>query len=165
MYIGRPAVFHWRFAGNCLENNVGTCFDDGLGPDRFDCSGLIIKGLFDVIGHEAADWPTTVRHVREMWDIAGQTDVVAEAKRGDLLVATSSYLIYSRRHTVPAHVGIVTGNETGIVRWLHASPRKGEVIESPVLRPHAVIGRLALNDLLMFTSVMPQPEKSIKLAL
>ena len=39
----------------------------GFGQEgRFDCSGLVIAGIAQVLGSPASDWPGNLRHTRQM---------------------------------------------------------------------------------------------------
>ncbi|HWT56043.1 MAG TPA: NlpC/P60 family protein [Candidatus Microsaccharimonas sp.] len=143
VHIGKPAVYHWKFAGNCLKPEIeGHCFDGGLGPDVFDCSGLIAKVVSDVSGTDISSWPVNMRHVRDMWRAKGVPLDMMAATVGDVLV--EEYVYKNQAMTRPGHIGIIVANEAEEAHWLHASPHAGEVIVSPIPPRTQLLGTIAL---------------------
>lgn len=148
-YIGQPAIYHQDFAGNCIERPAGACFEAGLGPGQFDCSGLIIRAHSDVMGMAVSDWPSDLRHAREMWAVA-TTDqpglTSSEVVFGSILVLSREYHIGDRIQKIAGHVGIVTNVRSGL-RYLHASPQAALVKEAPCRATQSTImGAMKLDE-------------------
>lgn len=138
--LGMPAIYHQSFAGNCFEQPTAACMEAGMGPDEFDCSGLVINAFCDVMGVEPERWPARLRHVRDMWREATDSGVLfreaPEATVGSLLVVSRRYNLEGRPQKVAGHIGFVA-DQTGVpgfqtVRFLHASPTLGSVAEATV---------------------------------
>lgn len=141
-YMGQPAVRHYDFAGNCLEQASPHCLDGGLGPDRFDCSGLMIRALCDVVGKPVEDWPLELRHVRDMWDDA-QTEATAfeptPMEPGALVVLRRRHPVADTTYVVPGHIGVVTQVFRSGAYYIHASAHPE--------------GRVAMSRLMTFSGV------------
>lgn len=149
-YLGRPAVYHQDFAGNCFEQPTERCLQAGLGPDQFDCSGLVIRATCDVLGIDVTDWPADMRHIREMWGIANGDQLgmtTTELARGALLTIAHRYNLTEQLHfrNVAAHAGFITNTRCGI-RYIHASPFSGIVKEGPVMSPDSILGAMTLDE-------------------
>ncbi|MGH7241461.1 MAG: hypothetical protein ACREGB_04145 [Candidatus Saccharimonadales bacterium] len=144
-HIGKSALWHWKFAGNCLDPEVeGLCFSNGLGPRAFDCSGLIANVVSSVQGKSVSEWPSEQRHVRDMWAAGGVAlDNLATVVPGDILVQA---LLKDGQVIRPAHIGIVVEARPEETLWLHASPGAGEVVISPVPDSSKILGRYAVNS-------------------
>ncbi|MDQ5972259.1 MAG: hypothetical protein QG553_418 [Patescibacteria group bacterium] len=144
-YMGQPAVHHYEFAGNCLEQASPRCLDDGFGPENFDCSGLIIRAVSDVLGKRVEDWPLDLRHVRDMW---GDSQVEATAfepapvERGSLLVMRRKHTVDDMTYVVPGHIGVVTQVFRSGAYYIHANAPEGKVIESRLMTFSGVYGTI-----------------------
>jgi hypothetical protein len=145
-YIGKESVYHWGFAGNCLEAPSEDCFSSGIGPDVFDCSGLIIRSICDVQGVEPFKRSNGTRHVRDMWQAAesgNQFVRTTELEIGSLLVTHRSHMIHGKPVSLPGHIGVIS--ELGVApKIIHASAAVGEVEERALKTQHTVLGTLAV---------------------
>lgn len=147
-YLDKQAIYHQDFAGNCIEESDEKCVTDGIGPERFDCSGLVIRVIYDTLGTNSIEHPESPRHVRDMWLAAneqGQSGFyIAEFSVGALVVIRRKYTINGEHAAIAGHVGIVTKIKSGL-DIIHANPRTGKVEESSVRNWKAVMGFIAVN--------------------
>jgi|GEM_PF-1405522 len=146
-------MYHQTFAGNCIENPGDRCFDSGLGPDVFDCSGFILRVICDVTGQDVRDL-ANVRHVRDMWRAAGeagnamfQVADLATLVPGNLVVTRRIYDVDGEVVEMPGHIGIVTDASVEPPRFIHASTfnREGQVKERQMLTSATIIGAIAVD--------------------
>lgn len=129
-----------------------------MGQDgMFDCSGLVIYALSQVLGRSVEQWPPHLRHTRQMWD---QVELNEEANMPEMY-GSGGLLVMRRRwelpngdvRLIPAHIGIVTGaDETDRPTLLHAHAGEGKVIERPARTLKHVVGILPLHDLVAMAS-------------
>lgn len=121
---------------------------DGIGPERFDCSGLVIRAIHDTLGTNSIEHPESPRHVRDMWLAANEQEqsvfYTAEVAVGVLAVIRRKYTINGEHTAIAGHIGIVTKTEGGL-DIVHANPRTGKVEEAPVRSRNAVMGFIAIN--------------------
>jgi cell wall-associated NlpC family hydrolase len=116
----------------------------GLGPNEFDCSGLVIASFAAVMDVPVDRW-RDLRHVRDLWKVAGEAGLHRSAYAvGDLLVIPRTYTISGNRQSVPGHIGFVTKVDSGGLNILHADWRQETVVES--FRPRAlpIFGAISL---------------------
>lgn len=120
----------------------------GIGSESFDCSGLVIASISDVLGVSATDWPSDVRHVRDMWYAAEAGKYryhATELAIGSLVVTTRSYRTGKDTITIPGHIGVVTRYDGANGRFVHASAPEGLVIESPFEAFSKTLGCITLK--------------------
>lgn len=120
---------------------------DGLGPDLFDCSGLVLRSMRDVLGEAACPKAIEFRHVRDFWRAASGGDDrlhVAKLAIGNLVVTRRHYTIDGKLTAVPGHIGIVTHLDT-MPSLIHASPRSGYVEERPLRALDTLLGCIAIQ--------------------
>lgn len=121
---------------------------DGIGPERFDCSGLVIRAVHDTLGTNSIEHQESTRHVRDMWLAANEQEqsnfCIAEAAVGILAVIRRKYTINGELTAIAGHIGIVTRTESGL-DIIHANPRTGKVEETPVRSRNVVMGFIAIN--------------------
>lgn len=62
--VGQPFSNHFRPNDVCANGTrtIDQCMERGLGMPGYDCSGLVIASLCDVLGIAASDWPPNFRH-------------------------------------------------------------------------------------------------------
>lgn len=140
-------MYHQHFAGNCFEAPSERCFEDGLGPIFFDCSGFIVRVLCDVTGADIAAQAKGARHVRDMWRLAEQGEglfAAASEHDGHILVTSRCYTLHGQPTVVPGHVGFVTRGQ-GEATFIHADPLRGSVQEIPLAAAHSALGYVALR--------------------
>jgi len=88
----------------------------GITPKGFDCTGFT-KYVFNKFGY-------TVPRVSRDYTRAGLKISVKNVKKGDVLLFTGS----NKRKRVTGHVGIVVSNNSGTIKFIHASSSRGIVI-------------------------------------
>lgn len=143
-YLGQDAVYHQNFAGNCIENPSEYCLSGGLGPKKFDCSGLIIRSLCDLL--DCTIETDGLRHVRDMWRSAEEHTAYMRASLavGVLAVMRRRYMIDGIPTEIPGHIGVVSSVEDEVT-IIHANPRNGKVEQSILRDQTNVMGYIALN--------------------
>ena len=143
------AVYHQALAGNCLIAPTERCRNVGLGP-AFDCSGLVIRSICDVLGVDPQDWPPDMRHVRDMWGMSlGQGELAALGSS-----AIARLVVFRRYYDTPTgplevagHVGMVsTVDSTGSFTFVHADPRTGRIEERSSMTSQTMLGFIALAE-------------------
>lgn len=67
-YNGSSFVVHTT-AANCYDrlHTQTSCMSTGLGTDGFDCTGLVLRAMSDVLGKADCDWATAIRHGPQMY--------------------------------------------------------------------------------------------------
>lgn len=122
---------------------------EGLGPDSFDCSGLVIRSMCDVLGKDISAWQLKHRHVRDLWNAANGLDDAFELTSlapGTLLVSARSYLVNNVTEILPGHIGIVTEVYDGKAVYIHASS-PWLVAEEPVKNMVKRLGNITVHNL------------------
>jgi len=127
---GKTATDHKSLAGCNFGETTPDCMNIGLGPDEFDCSGLVIDGISNVIGMSIDRWPDQLRHVRQMAGTQYTYEGLGEVTIGKCLVLGRNYTINGESRLVPAHIGVVTERHNEGVVVLHAQASKGRVVRS-----------------------------------
>jgi hypothetical protein len=116
-----------------------------MGPGPFDCSGLVIRSIADVLGGETRDWPAQYRHVREMWPTdaqEGQPFRRVPLAIGQLVVCHRWYNIEGVFTQTPGHIGIITKVGEDNVCCIQTSSLTGKVTEGWLRQPQTIIGGL-----------------------
>lgn len=112
------------------------------GLKKFDCSGLVIRAIHDVLGSSSPN-EGEFRHVREIWQTANAPEHpnlhIAKLTEGVLVVLQRQYTIGGQDVIIPGHVGIVTGTTAG-TRMVHGNPRTGRVKEELIKDPSTIMG-------------------------
>lgn len=124
--IGTP--FREHFTPDLCEKGtvtVDACMDSGFDRRGYDCSGLIIASICDVVGVALQDWPREFRHNRQMVRLMG---ALPEAEDLTFLIGEED-LSDGRLDTSPRsiHGGIRVAHD----RYIHANGFTGVVEESP----------------------------------
>ena len=149
--MGREAVFHQQFAGNCYETPSDKCLSAGIGPKAYDCSGLAIASICDVLGKPVGSWPAGMRHVREIWHVASQatTEPIFTQtgyEEGALLIFRRVYDVHGYKEVVAGHLAIASLIQGDAVTYLHANSNMGTVEERELRSPHSVLGSVLVNQ-------------------
>ena len=147
------AIDHKIHAACNFGPTIPECMTVGLGPQAFDCSGLVIAAIVQVMGYEPTAWPPERRHVRQMHPMAEPTDL-REAEVGDLLTLGRLYTIQGITEVVPAHIGIVVARAESHVLFMHAQAAAGRILTSKLEYSNADrIGKLLglINPLTMIS--------------
>lgn len=67
-YLDAPFRHHYKPDNVCNygKRTVGTCMEYGMDLAGFDCSGLAIASLCDVLGISPREWPRELRHTTQL---------------------------------------------------------------------------------------------------
>lgn len=98
--VGTPFRHHYK--PNMCEGGritVESCMEYGLYDSGYDCSGLVIRSLCDVIGMDPKTWPMKFRHSYQLNSFAGSNSV----RTGDIALIESQSKDGYRYNT---HMGI-----------------------------------------------------------
>ncbi len=117
-YLACGFIDH-RTAAYLSSSKPSRCMEVGLGPDSFDCTGLSIRSICDVMGWKVSDWPQELRHSYEFARECGTEYQDPALPGGVALYAQHVKKADESALWLPAHVGIVIGPE----RMIHASSR------------------------------------------
>ena len=78
---------------------------EGLGPTSFDCSGLVIRSICDVLGMSTDQWPVGLRHVRDIWKVAERDNTQALQRTrptvGSLAITGRYYTVFGEEKYIP----------------------------------------------------------------
>lgn len=105
-HVGEP--FRHHFEPDICEGGAVTldsCMERGMDSAGFDCSGLVIASVCDVLDIQPEEWPRDYRHIRQFEALADDQPTLP----GDVLLIDSR-TESGRQHRT--HVGIVSGPET-----------------------------------------------------
>jgi len=150
--IGREALLHQDFSPHCWrqpDETLDACWQQGVGEQSFDCSGLIIYAARKVAGEQA--WPDQLRHVRQL---AAADERETPGLRRVTTLGVGSLVLLRRRWTLPdggnmyvaGHIGIKTGDtQDGVPILLHAATGTRKVVERPMRTCKNIIGGLVLD--------------------
>lgn len=94
------------------------CMERGLGPDLYDCSGLIVASMVEVLEITIEQWPQDYRHARQM----GKLSINESPNPGDILIY---YPPYPERSM---HASIFIAEK----QIIHASERADKVVQSEI---------------------------------
>jgi len=133
--VGAPFRHHYK--PNLCQGGritVTTCMEYGMDNMGYDCSGLAIRSLCDVLGVNHKDWPMQLRHSYQLNSFACERT----AEPGDIMLIESESDTGYRYNT---HIGIQT-DEDGIL--IHASG-KSRLVERSI--PMGVILQQSTIDM------------------
>lgn len=117
------------------RSTVGECMERGMDSQGYDCSGLVISSLCDVLDINPKDWPRGVRHSFQLKQFEF-VDKAYEFEPGDILLIESMSNLEYRYNT---HTGIHTGGE----EMIHASGRSKRVERGVSMG--IILGRAAVD--------------------
>lgn len=121
--IGVPFRHHFKPRDLCEGGGitVDSCMERGLDSDGYDCSGLVVASLCDVLGISTSEWPHNFRHVKQLERLIAESDLTF----GDVLLFDSE-----TEHGIPrrTHIGIFVARQCVV----HASGLNGVVEEGKV---------------------------------
>lgn len=119
--IEMPFRHHFKPINLCENGRltVDECMERGMDPQGYDCSGLAIASLCEVLGISTAGWPREFRHTQQLAELA--TD--EESRPGDFR------LYYSAGNRI--HLGVATSAQEVV----HASGLTKVVEEGIVTDP------------------------------
>lgn len=118
LQIGKPFEHHYKPVNLCGGGQItaDACMQRGMGPDRYDCSGLLIASFSDVVGLAIQNWPRELRHTKQL-------EAYAIDGRGELGDIRLHFSANNR-----THLGIAVSATTAI----HASGVTQKVEEGEV---------------------------------
>jgi hypothetical protein len=116
-----PFRHHFKPVNLCEggERTVDECMERGMDSEGYDCSGLAIASLCEVLNISTTEWPRELRHTQQLSSLATEE----KFEPGDLR------LFYSAKNRI--HMGIATSTQEVI----HASGLTNTVEESMVTDP------------------------------
>lgn len=134
--VGAPFRHHYKPENLCDGGRitVDTCMERGMDSSGYDCSGLVIASICDVLAIDAGTWPRHLRHTKQLEALALEQDFEA----GDILLHHSK--------NGRTHMSIATGQGESI----HASGvtklvEEGEVTDK--YGPFEVVQAIAIDAL------------------
>lgn len=154
-YIGQPAIYHQDVSPDCwrTDQTLQPCLEAGLGERDFDCSGLVIRAMCDVMGRSTNVWPMQLRHTRQLWQAvldAGAAQPIEEARVGDVIVCDRLWTMPDGTHKrVAAHISI-KGYED---KTLQAQANDRQVVYRP---PHIANTRIGSFTVVALESLVQQ---------
>jgi hypothetical protein len=109
-HIGQPFQHHFSPENLCERGRttVDQCMERGLGPNKWDCSGLVLASLCEVLGLSNAAIPWDLRHAVQIDEILGN-DLREIAESGDIITLINPDL--HANHGV--HIGVMTISDFG----------------------------------------------------
>lgn len=121
--LGRPFRHHFKPENLCDDGRItiDQCMERGMDGEGYDCMGLVIASICNVLGVSAHDWPREYRHSLQMHVLA--TDKLPDF--GDVLLIESKS---KGGYQLVTHMGLYI--EYG--RVLHANGKTKVVDESEV---------------------------------
>jgi len=137
--MGYPFLFHHKPIDFCHGGTitVDSCMEKGLDRSGYDCTGLIIKSLCNVIGRDTDTWPPKLRHGSQLKALASDK----APSLGDILLIESTNE-QGRRFTT--HAGIYVTEHTvihanGQTRIVDKEPTMGITTEIRVVEASQLI--------------------------
>ena len=105
--VGAPFRHHFKPDNFCDggRTTVDSCMERGMDASGYDCSGLVIASICDVLALDTSEWPRHLRHTQQLDALATEQP----SEPGDILMHHSS--------NGRIHMSITTGRGEGI----HAS--------------------------------------------
>ena len=139
------SVFRHHFKPQDLCENgtitINTCMERGMDSVGYDCSGLVIASLCEVLNLNPQQWPKEYRHLNHLKELEESTD----PNEGDILLFYPELTKYSPRGT---HMGIFVAEHCVI----HASGLSGFVEEGAVKGVFERVGVIPHSTFLSITS-------------
>ena len=116
--VGAPFRHHYK-PNKCEGGRITieSCMEYGMDNLGYDCSGLVIRSLCDVIGINPKDWPMEFRHSYQLNSFASSDPV----QTGDITLIESQSKDGYRYNT---HMGIQSDGDA----LIHASG-KSQLVE------------------------------------
>lgn len=121
-YEGRPAINHLLFS-NCQQGPTKPeCLKLGMSPLGFDCSGLVLRSIGDVLGLQNESLNPNYRHVRQMGKLAlGQLELEQMVPGNIVLFGVEDEADFFK--STVRHAGIIVEPPTdnNLPRMIHAN--------------------------------------------
>lgn len=117
-HIGEPFRHHFRPENLCQYGKVtlDSCMTRGVNREGYDCSGLVIASICEVLGKNPREWPRQYRHLKQLRVL----EEIKEPVLGDMLI------FYQKPPRT--HMGLYIADDAVI----HASGLSGVVEEGAV---------------------------------
>lgn len=133
--VGTPFRHHYKPLNTCKYGRVthDECMTRGMDQEGYDCSGLVIASLCEILQISPADWPRDRRHAWQMQDLVTQHN----RRPGDILLIEDMHL--SRFHP------LISSGEQSVI---HADGHSGAVVEKPVLTTAFIAHVIPLENLI-----------------
>ena len=137
-YLDAPFSHHFSPHNLCQSGaiTISSCMEQGLDAEGFDCSGLVIASVCEVVGIQTKDWNPNYRHLEQFKSLESRQP----PELGDILLF---YPDMASKTRVLPHVGIRTVGENVI----HSSGKSGIVEEGQVEGRFEKIGAVPLLEL------------------
>lgn len=135
--VDAPFQHHYEPENLCEggRSTVDECMKRGMDNRGYDCSGLVIRSLCDVLDIEPQNWPKDVRHSFQLSQFE-VIDSAYEFEPGEILLIESMSRSGYRYNT---HTGIhISGEE-----MIHASGKSKRVERGVSMG--VILGRKAVN--------------------
>lgn len=118
--VGKPFRHHFKPENICEygKTTLAQCMEVGMNDEGYDCSGLVIASICEVLAMSPPSWPAQYRHLEQMKSL--ETSI--EPLTGDAL-------IFYQQNPSRTHMGIFVSERVVI----HASGISGIVEEGVVL--------------------------------
>lgn len=118
--IGLPFRHHFKPENVCHEGTATTldCMERGMDSEGYDCSGLVIASICDVLGIKSQQWPKEYRHLNQLKNL----EEACELTVGDTV-------LFYQEKPGRTHMGIFVATDLVI----HSSGISKEVEESKVI--------------------------------
>lgn len=134
--LGSPFLNHFKPDNLCDggHTTLESCMEKGLGADDYyDCSGIVIASLCEVLKISPAHWPKEYRHAKQL----ALLEERSSSKAGDIA-------IFYQKESSSLHLGILVAKKTVI----HASELAESVAEGKVRGSFSRIGIIPSEKLL-----------------
>ena len=131
-----PFLNHFKPDNLCDggHTTLESCMEKGLGADDcYDCSGIVIASLCEVLKINPAHWPKEYRHAKQL----ALLEERSSSKAGDIAV-------FYQEESPSLHLGILVAKKTVI----HASGLAKSVTEGEVRGKFSRIGIIPSEKLL-----------------
>lgn len=126
-YEGKRFAAHEPQTGCNGITTLAACMETGLGPDEFDCTGLVLRAIADVVGVSHTDLNPQYRHLRQVAALASPAALSGGSIVPEGFGVVRVGLVHESAHVpIPKHVGLymTEGYRDGMV---HATSNWNEV--------------------------------------
>ena len=127
-HIDEPFAHHFIPNNECNDGQttIETCMQRGMGSEGYDCSGLVIASICEVLGVGTEQWPQQLRHLNQMAislrmtrdPIAGDLIIYRSIKSRSLhagIFAAGKMVVHAGRLGKKVEEGVVQGSEQMLV--------------------------------------------------
>lgn len=149
--IGAPFRHHYKPVNACEGGRITAdeCMERGLDSSGYDCTGLVITSMCNVLGLKIPEWPQEYRHSYQLKQFGEDK----EPDLGDILLVDSRS---GSGYQYNTHMGIRTANQ----RVVHANGKTKVVDEGEVM---GIITGIKVIDMSTLLNALGTHIKSLKL--